>query len=54
MKVDRYKTHDIEIVIDRLKITGGENQDQWLKGAIETAMDYGEGILMVLTQAKIE
>ncbi len=54
MKVDRYKTHDIEIVIDRLKITGGENQDQRLKGAIETAMDYGEGILMVLTQAKIE
>jgi len=49
MKVDRYKTHDIEIVIDRLKITGQDNQNQRLKGAIETAMYHGDGILMVLT-----
>ena len=54
MKVDRYKTHDIEIVVDRLKITGDANQEQRLKGAIETAMYHGDGILMVLTQDKTQ
>ena len=52
LKVDRYKTHDIEIIVDRLKITGEANQDQRLKGAIETAMYHGDGILMVLAQDK--
>ena len=54
MKVDRYKTHDIEIVVDRLKISGQPNQDQRLKSAIETAMYHGDGILMILNQDKTQ
>ncbi|MDP2685651.1 MAG: excinuclease ABC subunit UvrA [Aequorivita sp.] len=58
MKVDRYKNHDIEIVIDRLKIpspvdasskaeTEGENNKR-LSETINTAMYHGEDVLMVL------
>ncbi|WGF91857.1 excinuclease ABC subunit UvrA [Aequorivita marisscotiae] len=58
MKVDRYKTHDIEIVIDRLKIPsiatidvseieGAENHKR-LAESINTAMYHGDDILMVL------
>ena len=45
MKLDRYKTHDIEIVIDRINVD--ENSDQRLKQSIETAMVQGKGMLMV-------
>ncbi len=45
MKLDRYKTHDIEIVIDRLKVDA--DSDQRLKQSIETAMTQGKGMLMV-------
>ena len=38
MKVDRYKTHDIEIVIDRLKITQNPELDKRLTQSINTAM----------------
>ncbi|MEO2099667.1 MAG: excinuclease ABC subunit UvrA, partial [Flavobacteriaceae bacterium] len=48
MKVDRYKTHDIELVIDRFSV---KNDDAFLKRLEEsmaTAMHYGHDILMVL------
>ena len=46
MKVDRYKTHDIEIVIDRLLInTAGEKR---LTESIKTAMYHGDDSLMVI------
>lgn len=45
MKLDRYKTHDIEIVIDRISVD--EQSDQRLKQSIETAMVQGKGMLMV-------
>ncbi len=48
MKVDRYKTHDIEIVIDRLKISEGSDNDKRLSETINTAMYHGEDVLMVL------
>lgn len=61
MRLDRYKTHDIEIVIDRLKVNVDKTEDQKLKGsvsssvvknkrlseAINTAMYHGEDVLMV-------
>jgi len=50
MKVDRYKTHDIEIVIDRLKIDNTENNDKRLAESINTAMYHGDDVLMVLDQ----
>ncbi|PCE63837.1 excinuclease ABC subunit UvrA [Sediminicola luteus] len=48
MKVDRYKNHDIEIVIDRLKIDEGQELDKRLSESIHTAMYHGSDILMVL------
>jgi len=45
MQVDRYKTHDIELVIDRLRV--GRNADR-LKEAVRTAFKQGKGVLMVL------
>jgi len=48
MRVDRYKTHDIEIVIDRLKIGQGSDNDKRLTESILTAMYHGDDVLMVL------
>lgn len=48
MKLDRYKTHDIEIVIDRLAIDGNEETQKRLAESIKTAMYHGEDILMVI------
>ncbi|MGV7106730.1 excinuclease ABC subunit UvrA [Flavobacterium sp. U410] len=50
MKVDRYKTHDIEIVIDRIAVKTDEDTDKRLTESIKTAMYHGENILMVLEQ----
>jgi len=46
MRVDRYRNHDIEVVIDRLVV--GENDRDRLKKSLETAMNQGKGISMIL------
>jgi excinuclease ABC subunit A len=48
MKVDRYKTHDIEIVIDRLVVGNSETDLKRLQESIKTAMHYGENILQLM------
>lgn len=48
MKVDRYKTHDIEIVIDRLQVGTEEEAQKRLQESIRTAMYHGEDILMIV------
>ena len=50
MKVDRYKTHDIEIVIDRLKVIESEDFHKRLSETINTAMYSGNNVLMVLEE----
>ncbi len=50
MKVDRYRTHDIEIVIDRLKVSDQEETLKRLDESIRTAMYAGENVLMVLEE----
>ncbi len=50
MKLDRYKTHDIEIVIDRLKIEDKPDTDKRLTESIKTAMYHGDDTLMILEQ----
>lgn len=50
MKLDRYKTHDIEIVIDRMLVENTQDNDNRLAESIKTAMYHGEDILMVLDQ----
>lgn len=48
MKLDRYKTHDIEIVIDRMLIGQTKEQDKRLLQSIDMAMSHGEDVLMVI------
>ncbi len=50
MKIDRYKTHDIEIVIDRLVVDSKSNDDKRLRETINTAMYHGDDVLIVLDQ----
>ncbi|MCB4809069.1 excinuclease ABC subunit UvrA [Tamlana sp. 62-3] len=50
MKLDRYKTHDIEIVIDRLKVDDSVDNDKRLTETINTAMYHGDDVLLVIDQ----
>ncbi|GAA3582723.1 excinuclease ABC subunit UvrA [Snuella lapsa] len=50
MKLDRYKTHDIEIVIDRLIINETDDNDKRLTETINTAMYHGDDVLLVIDQ----
>ena len=45
MKVDRYRNHDIEVVIDRMAVKGS---DERLKKTVQIAMKQGEGLIMVM------
>ena len=46
MQVDRYKVHDIELVVDRIRVNG--KSQRRLEEAIKTAFRQGKGMLMVL------
>ena len=47
MKLDRYKNHDIEVVVDKMAVK--ENQDDSrLKKSVATAMKVGDGLIMIL------
>lgn len=46
MRLDRYKVHDIEVVIDKMVVKGSYNER--LKKSITTAMKQGDGLLMIL------
>jgi len=46
MRLDRYKIHDIEIVVDRM--VAGEKDKQRLRQSVTTAMDTGKGSMMVM------
>ena len=46
MKLDRYKNHDIEVVIDRLAIN--KSSEKRLEETIKTALYSGDNILMVI------
>ncbi len=48
MKLDRYKTHDIDIVIDRLKISTNNTDDKRISETIRTAMYHGNNILLII------
>ena len=41
MRVDRYKTHDIELIVDRIRVKREENDLKRLIDSIKTAMHYG-------------
>ena len=53
MKVDRYKNHDIEVVIDKMQVkpetpSTPNTPDERLKKSILIAMKQGEGLIMIL------
>ena len=48
MKLDRYKTHTIEVVVDRLKVKEEDNDLHRLRQSVDSAMTQGNGIMMIL------
>lgn len=48
LKLDRYKTHDIETVIDRMQVEESPETDKRLTDSIKTAMHHGDGIMMII------
>tara|TARA_B100001093_G_scaffold224262_1_gene214875 strand:- start:9015 stop:11846 length:2832 start_codon:yes stop_codon:yes gene_type:complete len=52
MRLDRYKVHDIEVVIDRLKIDEKTMASKRLKDSILMALNQGDDVMMVLAEAE--
>lgn len=46
MKIDRYKMHNIEIVIDKLQVT--KDMLKRIKTSLQTALHHGKGVSMIL------
>ena len=46
MKTDRYKNHNIEVVIDKMEVREGDGER--LRKSIETAMRQGDGAIVIL------
>ena len=46
MKTDRYKNHNIEVIIDKLQVQSKDTER--LKRSVETAMRQGDGTLIIL------
>ncbi len=52
MKLDRYRNHDIEVVIDKLVVQ--TKDDARLKSSVAVAMRQGDGVMMVLDHETAE
>ncbi|NDV66001.1 excinuclease ABC subunit UvrA [Bacteroides sp. 224] len=52
MKLDRYKNHDIEVVIDKMVVS--DKDDKRLKQSVATAMRQGDGLIMILDAQTME
>ncbi|KRO63741.1 MAG: ABC-ATPase UvrA, partial [Cryomorphaceae bacterium BACL11 MAG-121015-bin20] len=50
LKLDRYKTHDIEVVIDRLTVS--QKNKKRLLASLKLAMNDGDGVMMVMELGK--
>jgi excinuclease ABC subunit A len=46
LKLDRYKTHNIELVIDKFRV--GDISDKRLRESVLMALDQGDGVMMIL------
>ena len=46
MKLDRYKSHNIEVVVDKLQVR--EKDHDRLRKSVETAMKQGDGLIMIM------
>ncbi len=52
LKLDRYKTHNIELVIDKFRV--GDITDKRLLDSVLMALDQGDGVMMVLEAESLE
>ena len=50
MRVDRYKLHDIEVVVDRLRVQ--DKDEERLRKSIAKCMELGEGLMMVASEGQ--
>ncbi|MBT3523421.1 MAG: excinuclease ABC subunit UvrA [Flavobacteriaceae bacterium] len=50
LKLDRYKIHDIEIVIDRITLKNNETSKKRLKDSLITAMYHGNNSLLIVNE----
>ncbi len=48
MQLDRYKTHDVEVVIDRIKVL--ESEKFRVSKSVQDALSYGKGVIMLLDE----
>lgn len=52
MKVDRYKNHDIEVVVDKMRVASSlaesEEKTERLTRSVRKALDMGDGLMMIL------
>jgi excinuclease ABC subunit A len=46
MRVDRYKNHNIEVVVDKLRVE--DKNSERLKKSVETAMKLADGVIMIM------
>jgi excinuclease ABC subunit A len=46
LKLDRYKTHFIELIVDKFKV--GDITDKRLRDSVQVSLDQGDGVMMVL------
>lgn len=49
MKLDRYKNHNIEVVVDKLAVKASD--EERLRNSIRVAMQQGDGLIMILDNA---
>lgn len=49
MKVDRYKNHNIEVVVDKLAVKSSD--EERLRNSVRVAMQQGDGLIMILDNA---
>lgn len=47
MKLDRYKNHTIEVVVDKLKIKGSDEDIKRLRATVDKAMMQGNGVMAI-------
>lgn len=49
MKLDRYKNHNIEVVVDKLAVKASD--EERLRNSVRVAMQQGDGLIMILDNA---
>jgi excinuclease ABC subunit A len=49
MMLDRYKNHDIELLIDRIIVKNNKESNSRLKNSIKTALYHGENSILIIT-----